>query len=224
MNQNQLTSQISEALIHEALVQSDLINLCDDYSKLTKEIDTELAGLNVNLDKLNSVAKDYEELVSAEAAAIALEEQSTPDKRFSTAGDTRLRWLLDGEGNPVFEKLDVEIADRYRRRLMQYYHPDRETGDEVKFQLVKTAAETANVEMLALMILGIGHKIELADLKRYHGAAFRRLAKLKAGLSFKALCLCKTGNREMAQVIVQNEVDKRASLIQVAILTKGRAK
>lgn len=219
---SQLTSQIDEALIHESLLQSDLINLCEDYSKLTKEIDNALSGLNVDLEKLNSVAKDYEELVSAEAAAIALEEQSKPEKRFSTAGETRLRWLLDGEGNPVFEKLDVELAERYRKRLMQYYHPDRETGDAVKFQMAKTASETANVEMLALMVLGIGHKIELSDLKRYHGAAFRRLAKLKAGISFKALCLCKTGNRETAQVIVQNEVNKRAALIQVAILTKGK--
>ena len=219
---HQLTSKIDEDLIQEALVRAELISLCEDYTKVTKEIDKELQGLNVNLDKLNSVAKDYEEQVSLEANAQASEEKLEPSKRFSIAGDTRLRWLLDGEGNPIFDKLDAEIANRYRRLLLQHYHPDRSTGDADKFQLVKLAAETANVEILALLILGIGQTIDVADLKRYHGAAFRRMAKLKAGLSFKALCLCKTGNRATAQVLVQNEVDRRAGIIQVAILTKKR--
>lgn len=217
-----LTTLINEDLIQESLVRAELISLCEDYDKTTKEIDTTLQGLNVNLDKLNSVAKDYEEQVSLEANAQALEEKLDPSKRFSIAGDTRLRWLLDGEGNPIFDKLDVALANRYRRLLLQHYHPDRATGNQEKFQLVNLASETANVELLALLILGIGHTIEIDDLKRYHGAAFRRMAKLKAGISFKALCLCKTGNRATAQVLVQNEVDRRASLIQVAILTKKR--
>lgn len=224
MTQRQLTtSPEDDRIIEEALLQSELISLCEEYEKLTKDIDKELGNLPIDTAELNAVAKEMEEIVAMESAALALAEKLAPEKRYSIAGDTRLRWLLDGQGAPIIEKLDQEVSNRYRRMLMQHYHPDRETGDTVKFNLVQLAVNTANVEMLALLALGIGHKVDVDDLRRYHGAAYRRMAKLKAGLSFKALCLCKTGNKSTATLLVQSEIDKRTNLLRVSILMRKKS-
>ena len=211
---------IDAALIEESILQNELISLCNDFSSLTKEIDEALGKLPVDSNALNAAAKEMEEFISMDAAAQALAESTPPEKRYSIAGDTKLRWLLDGDSAPIMEKLDIEVSNRYRRLLLQHYHPDRSTGDSVKFNLVQLAVATANVEMLALLALGVGHKLEADDLKRYHGASYRRLAKLKAGLSFKALCLCKTGNKPRATLLIQAEIDKRTALIRLSILVR----
>ena len=174
------------------------------------------------MSELVRATNDFEHIRSLEAQEIALEKQLPPHKRYTVSGITKLRWSLDGDGDPTFDKLDIQVAEKYRRKLLQHFHPDKPTGDIEKFNLTKTAVSMCNIELLAFLTLGIGHPIDDEDIERYYGTSFQKLAKLKAGFSYRAACLVMTGNKHKATAMVQAEIDKRAKLIQVAILTRSK--
>lgn len=202
----------------------DLLASCTEYLATTKAIDQELGMLDVDMAALNAANNELEAIISLEANELSRQQELAPGKRILVAGPTKLRWMLDGEALPMFDKMDEQVALAYRRRLLQHYHPDRPTGDEDRFNMVNLAVATANVEVLGLLILGIGQDIEVEDLMRYHGAAFRRLSTLKAGFTFRLLCLCRTGNRVKAVELLQQEVDKRTQLIRITILNRTKSK
>lgn len=202
----------------------DLLASCTEYLATTKAIDEELSSLDVDMDALNAVNNELETLISLEANQLSREQNLETGKRYMVAGPTKLRWMLDGEALPVFDKLDEQVAITYRRKLLQHYHPDRSTGDQQRFNMVNAAFATANVEVLGLLMLGIGSDMDQDDLLRYHGAAFRRLATVKAGFTFRILCLCRTGNRDKATSLVQQEIDKRTQLIRITILNRTKSK
>lgn len=197
-----------------------LEDACNEYLKVSKTIDATLLTLELNMTELASVTNEFEHLRSLEANQLAMEQQLEPSKRYTVAGITKLRWSLDGDGDPSFDKLDVEVAERYRRKLLQHFHPDKATGDLDKFNLTKTAVAMCNIELLAFLTLGIGHPIDDEDLERYYGTAFQKLAKIKAGFSYKVTSLVMSGNKDKATTLVQAEIDKKAQLIQVAMLTR----
>ena len=206
---------------HEDTYQA-LLDSCTEYLATTKAIDDFLSSMDLDMAELTQANNELENLISLEATALANEQSLATHKRIMVAGPTRLRWMLDGESLPIFDKLDEQIALRYRRKLLQHYHPDKETGDEAKFNMVNAAVACANVEVLGLLILGIGQDIEVDDLERYHGAAFRRLSTLRAGFTFRMLCLGRTGNSARARDAAQKEIDKRTQLIRIAILNRSK--
>ena len=183
-------------------------------------IDGALLSLKLNMDSLNSATNEFEHMRSLEANAQAIEQNLEPRQRYTVPGITKLRWSLDGDGDPSFEKLDIAVAERYRRRLLQHFHPDRSTGDPDKFNLTRLAVAMCNIELLALLTLGIGQEVDEEDIERYYGTSFQKLARLRAGFSFRITCLVMTGNTPKATALVQAEIDKKAQLIRVAMLTR----
>ena len=125
-----------------------LLSCCTEYLATTQAIDTELISLDVNMDSLNQANSELEALLSLEANALSAEQNLAPNRRIMVAGATKLRWLLDGETTPIFDKMDEQVALTYRRKLLQYYHPDRSTGDESLFNMANAAYATPMLRYL----------------------------------------------------------------------------
>lgn len=194
-------------------------------SGLHANIDNILRILNPDSSKINRALQIVEERMYAEALLEGLDEPASKPKstKYNVTGNTKLRWMLDNE-SPTFRKVDEGVAEVYRKRLLQHYHPDRATGNADLFETVKMAHATANVELLALLTMGVGTELEEADIDTYQGRVEERLAKLQAGKSFSILRTYLSQGPEKALEILQTELDTRAQLMHIAVATSGPLK
>ena len=203
------------------LATQDLAAVCKDLTWLEFNIDSCLRELNPDATALREANLELERALSADAHKQFLEDSAelTKKRKYNVSGTTKLRWLLDSDA-PTFQKVDESTAEAYRRRLLQYYHPDKPTGDPEAFALVQMAVATSSMEMLALMMLGLGETIDAEDIDRYAGAAFQRLMKMRAGPSCRVMKLSRTGNVAQAKTVLQELIDTRAKLNRIAMLSK----
>jgi hypothetical protein len=212
----------------------DLTDVLKAARDLNDQIDNMLDGFQLNLSHLNSANLEMERKLSAEASLMALQagaaDPETPKKKkFNVTGTTKLRWLLDS-GSPTFKKVDEALADTYRKKLLQHYHPDRlDTGNAEMFSLVQAAYGEANFELLALLYhaitLGDGSgtpaPLTEEDLDTYEGRVTERLAIARASFTFELYRLVKTGNVELARVMAQKRVDTVGKLTSIATLRQN---
>lgn len=189
---------------------------------LHSNIDNVLRVLNPDASKINRALQMVEERLYAEALLEGLDEPASKIKttKYNVTGNTKLRWMLDNE-SPTFNKVDEGASEVYRRRLLQYYHPDRSTGNLDLFETVKMAHATANVELLALLVVGIGTDLEDEDIDSYQGRVEARIEKLKAGKSFSILRTYLSQGPEKSLSVLQSELDNRANLMTIAVATSG---
>lgn len=202
-----------------------LETVLNEELKLHTYIDNVLRILNPDSSKINRALQLVEERLYAEALLEGLDEPASKLKstKYNVTGNTKLRWLLDNE-SPTFNKVDEGAAEIYRRRLLQYYHPDKATGDMDLFETVKMAHATANVELLALLTMGIGTEMGESDIEAYQGRVEARIEKLKTGKSFEVIRTYTSQGAEKALTILQSELDNRATLMEIAVATSGPLK
>ena len=210
-------------MISEAI--ASLESLLREESGLHTSIDNVLRILNPDSSKINRALQLVEERLYAEALLEGLDEPASKLKstKYNVTGNTKLRWMLDNE-SPTFRKVDQGAAEVYRKRLLQHYHPDKATGNADLFETVKMAHATANVELLALLTMGIGTEMEEADIDTYQGRVEERIAKLQTGKSFSILRTYLSQGPEKALGLLQTELDNRAQLMHIAVATSGPLK
>lgn len=194
---------------------------CEQLIAIEDDIDRALRELNPDASEIRSANLIVERRLSAEANQQMLEDSENENKKrkFNITGTTKLRWLID-DSAPSFNKVDESAAEKYRRKLMQHYHPDKDTGNVAQFEMVKRAVSTSSMEMLALMVLQIGDTITDEDLDRYCGAAFRKLSTLKAGHCYRILRMHRSGNSTLAKHQLQKLIDDKAELMKIVMLRK----
>lgn len=190
-----------------------LQTLLKEEMYLHDRIDRVLQILSPDASQINRAIELTEERLYSEALLAGLDEpESMQNKKYNVTGNTKLRWMLDND-SPTFSKVDESTAETYRKRLLQFYHPDRPFGDLEKFELVKMAYATANVELLALLTMGMGHVLDPETLQIYENKVEERLARLKSKMSFSILQKYVSQGPEVALYILQEELDKRAKLM-----------
>lgn len=199
-----------------------LETVCFELTYTEDAIDKALVELKPDTFAIKSANREIERRLSAQASLQMWTDGDSLSKRrkYNVTGTTKLRWLLDDDA-PTFQKVDEAVANSFRKRLLQYYHPDKsDSGDLEMFNLVKHAVATSSMELLALMALNIGGTVSAEDLNRYTGAAYQRLARLRAGPSFRIMQKTRTGNSKQAKEELQELINKRAMLMKITMLQK----
>ena len=198
---------------------------CLQLLKLEESIDSILSYLQPDTSKIRLANMAVEEQMSSEALAAELSNRGSQahKRRYNISVSTRLRWMLD-EHVPVFAKVDLHVAEKYRRKLLQVCHPDKGHNNDnnlVTFELVKLAYATSNIELLATMVLSLDDSaIDQDKVSLMLGSVSRKLALLKTKPSFQVFQTFVTRGKDEAKVLLQKHIDRTAVLLTVA-LTKG---
>lgn len=177
-----------------ASLLKELDSILAESSQYEDSIGRMLSALDPDVSKLRDAINDFEDKLSLASQANA----GSGGRRYSIPGLIQLRRLLDDD-MPVFSKVDQQVMDNYRKSLLQHYHPDKATGDAVKFQQVKDAYATSNLELLALMYSYLEKStLDIPDLHKYVGAAFRKLATMRTKNTYK-ICMLYMTNPDPAK-------------------------
>ncbi len=195
-----------------------LLKLAEEYSSLEKIIDNNLEALSKNLKtkKINDAIASLEDFLTIDSG-------KSPTTKYAIAGSTKLRFLLDDDA-PTFSKVDTATMNYYRRKLLQYYHPDKETGSLEEFETTKKLFAVNNLEVLAIMASKIGVNINDSDIEKMSASLNLKLQQLKLSNSFKIVRLIKSGRtQEDVENELQRVLDKKADVINLMVLGRLRS-
>ena len=199
-------------------LQDSLTKCLRGEQHLCTVIDNVLSRLNPNSAKINRALQLTEERLYSEALLEGLDEPKSLAKatKYNVTGMTKLRWMLDSD-SPTFKKVDAGLAEIYRRRLLQYYHPDKATGDSYKFEMAKLAHASANIELMAMLLVGLGQELDDSDVAVYIGTVEQRIQKLEANVAYSILRDYIAKGPDVALDRLQKELDKRADLLLLGL-------
>lgn len=208
--QNESSVELPTVDSTTSLTLADLLSICGDLQNMEKMVDGVLASLDLELGDLHRAISSVE---------VKLNDGAKKDltRKYDVPGYVKLRYLLDDDA-PTFSKVDEIVAERYRKILLSYYHPDKlKTADPKKFELVKYACSTANIELLAAMVMETNKPVS-SDVSTLYGVVFRRLHTFKTKNSYKIAAAYHRLGKDKATQGAQDLIDQRAKLFKVSTM------
>lgn len=206
-----------------SLLLKELDKYLTELSALHTTTEGVLTKLDPDVTQLRDALSDFENKLSLASQAAALSGNGKGGKRYNIPGIIQLRFLLDDD-MPVFSKVDHQIMLDYRKRLQQYYHPDKPTGNIDMFNKVSAAYATGNLELLALLYsyisgsdvgLAAGSGLDIPSLHHYVGAAFRKLTLAKNSNTHRiARAYLASSNKTVAAKMLEDLIRIRATTMR----------